>query len=104
MDFIWNEFIKERRTYSQLGQSTVEYLLLFTVIISIAYTIFNSSKFNEFFGKNGTIAKSYKNQVEFSYRHGLAGSEPLGNINYKDGGSHKTYKGRFFSAKDAYPK
>ena len=103
MDFIWNKYIKEKPDYSQLGQSTVEYILLFAVVTSIAITIFKSGKFNDIFGQNGTIATTYKNQVEFSYRHGYSRSEALGNVNYSSG-DHKSYNGRFFSAKDGYPK
>lgn len=86
----------------QAGQSTVEYILLFAVITSIAATIFKSQKFNELFGNNGVVATTYKQRVEFSYRHGFIKSEAIGGTNYRDG-NHKSYKGRFFSAKDGYP-
>lgn len=103
MDFIWNRSLQKRDLLkNQFGQSTVEYILLFVVVVTIATSIFKSAKFNELFGKNGTIATTYKNQVEFSYRHGYSKSEPLGNVNYSNG-RHKSYNGRFFSAKDAYP-
>ena len=102
MDFIWSEFNKKRRPYSQLGQSTVEYILLFAVVTSIAISIFKSEKFNQIFGQNGTVATTYKNQVEFSYRHGFSKSKPLGNVEYSSG-NHESYNGRFFSASDGYP-
>lgn len=88
---------------NEKGQSTVEYILLFAVVASITFTIFNGLGFNELFGPNGTVATSYRNQLEFSYRHAFAQQEPGVEPNYRTG-QHESYNGdRFFSASEAYP-
>lgn len=87
---------------NQKGQSTVEYILLFAVVASIAFTIFNGLGFNEIFGPNGQVATTYRNQLEFSYRHGFVKNGTPGEPNYESG-AHESYNGRFFSAADPYP-
>ncbi len=88
---------------NQKGQSTVEYILLFAVVASITFTIFNGLKFNELFGPNGTVATAYRTQLEFSYRHAFAKQEAGVEPNYRSG-QHESYNGqRFFSASDGYP-
>lgn len=87
---------------NQKGQSTVEYILLFAVVSSIAFTIFNGLGFNRIFGPNGEVATSYRNQLEFSYRHAFAGNGGGGEPNYENG-NHESYQKVFFSAQDAYP-
>jgi len=88
---------------NQKGQSTVEYILLFAVVASISFTIFNGLGFNRFFGPNGTVATSYRNQLEFSYRHAFGKIEPGIEPNYNSG-NHESYSGqRFFSASEGYP-
>lgn len=103
MDSFWNKHVQKKLKLNELGQSTVEYLLLFVVVVTIASVLFGQdSRFNKLFGQNGTIAQSYKKQLEFSYRHGYIKDEPTGVENYTSG-NHKSYSGRFFGAKDAYP-
>ena len=87
---------------NQRGQSTVEYILLFAVVASITFTIFNGLGFNEIFGPDGKVASAYKNQLEFSYRHGFKKTSDFTQPNYESG-QHETYNGRFFSASDPYP-
>ncbi len=87
---------------NEKGQSTVEYILLFAVIASLASFVFKSSVFLDLFGDNGTFGNVYKRKVEYSYRHGLDGSTPFTAPNYS-GGDHDTYKGRFFGPVEAYP-
>ncbi len=87
----------------QKGQSTVEYILLFAVVISMSTLVFNSEAFKNLFGKNGQFASVYKRELEYSYRHGLAGKTSFKTPNYKSG-RHDSYNGRFFGAQDAYPK
>lgn len=93
----------------QKGQSTVEYLLLIAVIISLISTVFKSQAFRNIFGEEGTFAAEFRKEIEFSYRHGLRGRQFLPEtINYND--RHDTYLEtsgtltRFFGAKDEYPK
>jgi hypothetical protein len=87
---------------SSSGQSTVEYILLFTVVTAIAYSIFNGLGFDRIFGPNGTIATTYRNQLEFSYRHGFVKKGAPTEPDYRSG-THESYNGRLFSAFDAYP-
>jgi len=61
----------ERRTDAILGrsgQSTVEYLLLLAVVISLAYTIINSSRFKELLGEGGTLGTTMRLENEWNYR------------------------------------
>lgn len=87
---------------NQKGQSTVEYILLFAVVASIAFTIFNGLGFTEIFGPDGQVATTYRNQLEFSYRHGFVRNGTGGEPNYEDG-NHESYQSKFFSASDPYP-
>ncbi|MAX67445.1 MAG: hypothetical protein QF441_12140 [Bacteriovoracaceae bacterium] len=86
----------------QAGQSTVEYLLLFAVVATLAAFIFKSNAFDKIFGKNGQFANAYKNELEYTYRHGLYGRTPYTKPNYKSS-KHDSYNGRFFGAADPYP-
>ncbi len=94
MDTIYR--LKER------GQSTVEYILLFAVVISLISFVFKSQAFTDLFGKNGKFADVYRRELEYSYRHGRYGRELFKAPNYKSG-RHDSYNGRFFGSKDAYP-
>ena len=87
---------------NQKGQSTVEYILLFAVVASIAFTIFNGLGFSRIFGPNGEVATTYRNQLEFSYRHGFARNGSPGEPDYANG-DHESYERRFFIASDPYP-
>lgn len=103
MDIIRNKYVQKNIYRNQLGQSTIEYILLFVIVVSIASIVLGKdSRFNKLFGQNGQIAQSYKKQLEFSYRHGYISPEEIGPEDYS-GGDHKSYSGRFFGAKDTYP-
>lgn len=91
----------------QKGQSSVEYILLFAMIAIIATTLFNSEPFQKMFGSNGIFAKTYKEEIEFSYHHAHGGRKEFVKPNYNSP-NHSSYIGpggtRFFGANDAYPK
>lgn len=87
---------------NQKGQSTVEYILLFAVVVTITFTIFNGLQFNQIFGPDGRVATTYRNQLEFSYRHGFVKNGTPGEPNYASG-DHESYNNRFFSAAEPYP-
>ena len=91
------KLLKER------GQSTVEYILLFAVVASLAYTILGSSDFTRVFGPDGVVATKYRNQLEYGYRHGLSLDQGGGNTPNYSNGEHDTYNSRFFGAADPYP-
>lgn len=91
------------------GQSTVEYILLISVIASLVFTIMKSEGFQNIFGEEGTFSEQFRKETEFSYRHGLGGKAFLPEtIDYNT--RHDTYlpvgggNTRFFGAKEGYPK
>ena len=71
----------------------------------LATSIFKSDGFKGIFGDEGLFAKTYKEEVEFSYRHALGGRKKYSTPNYRSN-SHKSYKSgsetRFFGAKEKY--
>jgi len=89
------------------GQSTVEYILLLAVVISLAYLVINSRKFKDLLGRNGTFANNMKNEAEWNYRFASPGNVGFSTINY--GSSHPTYWNsvksttHFIGPKDPYP-
>ena len=93
----------------QRGQSTVEYLLLTAVVISIAYTIINSQRFRDLLGNEGRFVRDMRAETEWNYRHGLRGraTGPV-QVRYPPG-LHPTYynSGRgashFIAPVDPYP-
>ena len=74
------------------GQSTIEYVLLLAVIVSISLSIINSDRFKELIGKDAQVFKNIRDQFNFSYRHGLAGSSEDDPSSYS--GTHETYFNR----------
>lgn len=100
-------FKKQILKKSQSGQTTVEYILLFAVAIIAANTVFQSDAFQKIFGKNGKFSKTFRAEMEYSYRHSLRGRKEYQQPVYN--GSHDSYvwqgkTTRFFGAKEAYPK
>lgn len=93
---------------NSLGQSMVEYIMLVAVVMTLAGTFFRSELFTQFFGDDGEFAKTYKNKMEYSYRHGLP--LPVGTTppTFNPASTqHDTYfksgDTRFFGAKEKYP-
>jgi len=75
---------------NQRGQSTVEYILLLAVVISLIYTVINSARFKDIVGEGGSFANKMKNSMEWNYRFGSQGTEGFSTIQYP-GGRHPTY-------------
>ncbi len=88
------------------GQSTVEYLLLLAVVITVVTTFFGSARFRQYFGEGGRLATELREDVEWKYRHGVSGRGLSTTIQYPNG-THPTYWNgsttRFFSAREPYP-
>ena len=88
------------------GQSVVEYILLLLVIVSLSLTIYNNPRFREFLGPNSEFFTAVKDNVQYSYRHGLQGFQD--NTSY-NGTNHPTYfnddqgQTRFFIPRERYP-
>lgn len=87
---------------NELGQSTVEYILLFVVVASFTTLVFRSDEFDKYFGQDGELATTLRYEMEYSYRHARAGKNRYTEPNY-GGTSHDSYSGRFFGAADPYP-
>lgn len=91
------------------GQSTVEYLLLIAVVISILTTIFNSNLFKDFIGNNGRFAKAIKEETQWNYRHALPGRQVSPVPIFYGSGAHPSYynsslgNSRFFGPVEPYP-
>jgi hypothetical protein len=79
--------------------------MLFAMVAILVTSVFNSDSFKKIFGKQGTFAKTYKEEIEFSYRHALRGREEFSQPSYSAPHSSYTNGGttRFFGARDAYP-
>ncbi|MEE2670557.1 MAG: hypothetical protein VYA54_02540 [Bdellovibrionota bacterium] len=84
------------------GQSTVEYILVLAVVISMSLLVFRSNGFKNLFGENGRFSDVYKRQMEYSYRHGRPGDERFRTPNYGSD-QHDSYNGRLFVGTDPYP-
>ena len=106
MDLSWNRN-KKISLLDETGQSSVEYILLFGIVVILSITLFKSEAFNKLFGNDGVFAKTYREEVEFSYRHAVGGRKAFTTPNYSSP-NHMSYKGngsetRFFGARDKYP-
>lgn len=64
-----------------MGQSTVEYVLLLAVIVSIFTTIFNSRTFKGFFGDDSVFfnAIAEKMMLDYRYSTSIQLSDDIGN-------------------------
>ena len=97
---------KQKRNFnykSVSGQSTVEYLLLLVVIMSLVVTVFRSDAFNQFFAEDSAFFAKIERLIEYSYRHGVPGGDDT--VNYSGTGHPSFYGGggtRFFIGRESY--
>lgn len=108
------ELKNNKMLLSQRGQTVVEYILLFSVAISLVLTFYKSAAFKRLFGEQGMLGNQIKTQNEFAYRHAFSASGPGRTRptdvprNNLDGGIHPSYADsenggtRFFGPKSAY--
>lgn len=101
-------FKKQILKHKESGQTTVEYILLIAVAVIAVNTVFRSDAFKKIFGADGKFSKTFRSEMEYSYRHTLRGRKPYQPPNYSSG-RHESYiwrgnQTRFFGAKDKYPK
>lgn len=106
MGLVWNLGKGlEMKILNQKGQSTVEYILLLVVVVSIATALMNSATFKKFVGKDSALMQKMVKQMSYSYRHGRLGQDDTSNYN----GEHETYfdkstgSSRFFTPRSSYP-
>lgn len=98
----------ERKDYLLLnskGQSTVEYILLLAVVLSLSLVVLKSDSFQNFFGKESNFFKAMKDRVEVSYRHAYVFPIEDDTTNYST--PHKSYAqdantSRFFVGTEPY--
>jgi hypothetical protein len=87
------------------GQSTVEYVLLLMVVVTLSLSVFRGRKFQEFFGKDSEFFIAMGKRIEFAYQHGYEGPD-TGPVNYN--GNHPTFfdpstgSSRFFIQESPY--
>ncbi len=62
--------VRRRLQNSELGQSTVEYILLLAVVVSLVFTVINSARFKDLLGEGGGFALRMKDEMEWNYRFG----------------------------------
>ena len=88
----------------QKGQSTVEYVLLMGVIMTLTITILSSQPLQDFLGEDSEFLTILKNRMEYSYRHGVPGSEDTGGYDSLDHESYVAESGetRFFIPNGGY--
>lgn len=58
---------------NKLGQSTVEYILLFAVVALLTLSAINSGPFKNFFGENASFFAQMRKRMEYNYRYGSDG-------------------------------
>ncbi len=69
------------------GQSTVEYILLLSVIMSLFYLVFKSQAWMQMFGKNSKVFKDLDGYMAHTYRYGNFSLEEID----ANGGKHMLY-------------
>lgn len=98
---------------TQKGQSLVEYVLLLSVLSSLAFAFYNNKRFKDFIkGTDGMFA-TMKKGMSYSYRYGMQYNS---STNFEEASSfqytsnkHDLYfndksgKSRFFTSDDPYP-
>ena len=65
---------------NQLGQSTVEYVLLLAVVLSVFFTVFRSRTFQDFFGEDSSFFNAIAQKMRLDYRYGtnVSADEDIG--------------------------
>ena len=100
---------KMSRDFFQRGQSTVEYILVLAVIVSLALMILGrSSIFQKYLANDSLFMDGVKNYWEYTYRHA---GDPNGRVNAESvvGDKHDLYQNsqeggsHFFIPAQAYP-
>jgi len=90
------------------GQTTVEYMLLIFVVVTLLFTILQSRVVRNVLGTEGETIQTFKRIIERGHRHAFSGGEPsdtYGNFT----GRHESFvdietgETRFFVPTDPYP-
>lgn len=90
---------------NQRGQTMIEYVLLLSVVVSLAFAFMNSDTYKKYVGKDSLLMQKLVRQMSYSYRHGRQGEVDLSNYST----DHETYfnrdegRSRFFTPIEKYP-
>lgn len=92
---------------NEIGQTTIEYILILAVIISIYGLFMKNPKVKEFMS-GGKVIEELATRIQFCYRHALPGSEKETYPAFYQSPTHKSYSAgpgltRFFGPKAGYP-
>lgn len=95
------------RVLNEKGQSTIEYILLIVVVVSVASALFNSAAFKRFVGEDSEFMQKAYKEMSYAYRHGRMGTTEEDVSNYTR--DHETFfnkeegRSRFFAPTSQYP-
>jgi hypothetical protein len=110
MDVVWMDNKRFSNILLEEGQSTVEYIMLFVVVMGLGLLVFKSASFQNLMGPNSSVFQVMAKKMEYSYRNGH--NETIDN--FAEGGSnytapqHEVYwnkndgKSRFFGPTSSY--
>ena len=92
--FYWKVWMVKNK--GQSGQSTVEYIFLLAVVVTMALKVIDSAAFKNLLGENSEVFEKYRRMMEFSYKHAYLNlevpvNEPLENYNGFNGPNHPSY-------------
>jgi hypothetical protein len=100
---------KSKTLKNKKGQSVVEYILLFGVIATLAFSVFKMDALRDLLGSDSEFLKSIRERLEYSYRHGSMKNGKVGNDSSDYSGKHESYYNKqkgvthFFGPVSAYP-
>lgn len=77
------------KNLGSIGQSAVEYILLLSVVTSMALAVYKSSFFKKMFGENSSMFDALRKRMEYNYRYTQDGREDTMGMDY--GGQHASY-------------
>ena len=72
------------------GQSTVEYLLLIAVVVTLLTAVLRHPRFQNYIGEDGEFFQRYSQVISYTYRHGRYGDKKEAQDDYVS--KHDTYK------------
>lgn len=93
---------------NERGQTTVEYILILFVIITVYALVLKNPRLKQFMS-GGTVIEELANYMQYCYRHALPGNIKETYPAFYQSPTHQSYSGgasgstRFFGPKQGYP-
>jgi len=90
------------------GQSTVEYIMLLSMIAVLAISVLNNARVRAFLGPESKVLENIRTYMEYAYRTGSTTSSGAGQ-SFEYSGFHDSYYNtqegmtRFFTTEGRYP-